>query len=166
MAFFFWLFAIVMLIAAVGVVVSPSLVHSALYLVVNLFLVAGIFALLGANFLAAAQVIVYAGAIMVLVLFVIMLLGLKPTPLRLSFPMIVGGLVTTGLLGAIVLPLLVEAHSGATFSATLVDGSVKAIGQSLYTRFIFPFEAASLVIMAGVVGAIMLAKKRKAGEQK
>lgn len=162
MNFAFSILAILLVATALGVVTSRNLVHSALCLILNLFLVAGTFALLDAHFLAAAQVIVYAGAIMVLVLFVIMLLGLRPSPLRPSLVTIVSSVVVGLLFLNEVAPLLLRVFQGVDVVGLGGEGTVRAVGQLLYTKYVFTFEAASLVIMTGIVGAVVLAK-RKAG---
>ena len=158
--------AAIVIAGAVGVVVARNPVHSALMLVMTLFGVAVLFVLQQANFLAAVQVIVYAGAIVVLFLFVIMFLGvdreedIRAEPLRgqrpLAFALVVLG--TTGL-------LLLGQVSKWTTGQPSVAGSdtgapnVNLLGKSLYTTYLFPFEATSALLIIVVVGAVVLARR-------
>ena len=158
--------AAIVLAGAIGVVVARNPVHSALMLVMTLFGVAVLFVLQQDSFLAAVQVIVYAGAIVVLFLFVIMFLGvdreenLGVEPLRGQRPLAVGlvALGTTGL-------LLLGQVSGWTTGAPHVAGSdtgqpnVNLLGKSLYTTYLFPFEATAALLIIAVVGAVVLARR-------
>ena len=146
--------------SAVGLVVRPNPLHGALCLVANLFCVAVLYLMLGAEFLALAQVIVYAGAIMVLFVFAIMLLipgraEERPDPLRrarrLAVPVAAG-------LGVVV--LLVLAQVGGDAGRAAAPGGVKAIGARLFTDYLFPFEVTSVLLLAALVGALVLAKRR------
>jgi NADH-quinone oxidoreductase subunit J len=158
--------AAIILSGAIGVVVARNPVHSALMLVMTLFGVAVMFVLQQANFLAAVQVIVYAGAIVVLFLFVIMFLGvdkeedITKEPLRGQRVVAVGlvALATTGL-------LLLGQVSKWTTGQPHVAGSdtgapnVNLLGKSLYTTYLFPFEATSALLIIAVVGAVVLARR-------
>lgn len=158
----FWILAGIILVSGLGVVVARNPIHSALALIVNLLTVAAIFAQLGAHFLAAAQIIVYAGAIMVLVLFVLMLLNIKvESPKKSSF-ISVGLAIVAGIGGfAMLAPSLQRTFAGVYVDGgQQVEGTVKAIGLVLFSRYVFPFEIASILIMAAIVGAVMLAKRR------
>jgi NADH-quinone oxidoreductase subunit J len=158
-----WLvFAVVAVTAigtAIGLVVRPNPLHGALFLVGNLFCVAVLFLLLRAEFLALAQVIVYAGAIMVLFLFAILLLipgraETGPDSLagarRLALP------VAAALGAAIV---LVAGRTGGP-AADAPPGGAGAIGRLLFTDYLFPFEVTSLLLLAALVGALALARRR------
>jgi NADH-quinone oxidoreductase subunit J len=145
--------------SALGLVVRPNPLHGALFLVANLFCVAVFYLTLGAEFLALAQVIVYAGAIMVLFLFAIMLLipgrtEVGPDPLargrRWALP-------AAGLLGLIVL-LVVARPAGLGGGAPA--GNAGALGRLLFTDYLFPFEVTSILLLAALVGALTLAKRR------
>jgi NADH-quinone oxidoreductase subunit J len=144
---------------ALGLVIRPNPLHGALFLVANLFCVAVLYLMLRAEFLALAQVIVYAGAIMVLFLFAIMLLvpgraEAGPDPLararRLALPL------------AAALGLAVVLVAGRTRGAApdAPPGGVAAIGRLLFTDYLFPFEVTSLLLLAALVGALTLAKRR------
>jgi NADH-quinone oxidoreductase subunit J len=152
------------------VVFSKNPVYSCLYLIITLFCVAGHYVLLDAQFLAAVHVIVYAGAIMVLFLYVIMLLNLnkenesKPTTLiKFAAVMCAGSLMIVligSLKGAEMVPVA-EQVSGDV-------GLVKTLGKVMFTEFLLPFEITSLLLLAAMVGAVMLGKKEKrvtAGKQ-
>jgi NADH-quinone oxidoreductase subunit J len=166
--------AVAILVGALGVVLSRNPVHSALFLVLTLFGAAVEFVNEQADFLAAVQVIVYAGAIVILFLFVIMLLGvdrhesIAKDPLRGQRP-------TAIVLGVVVLVELVtiaRLHNWATGSHSTAgqlsgngDNVVK-LGQSIFTRYLFPFEITSVLLIIAVVGAVVLARRpsRVAGE--
>ena len=144
---------------ALGLVIRPNPLHGALFLVANLFCVAVLYLMLRAEFLALAQVIIYAGAIMVLFIFAIMLLvpgraEAGPDPLararRLALPL------------AAALGLAVVLVAGRTRGAApdAPPGGVAAIGRLLFTDYLFPFEVTSLLLLAALVGALTLAKRR------
>lgn len=155
------------IVSAVCVVSLRNPLYSAFSLVVNLLAVAGLYALLGAHFLAVTQVVVYAGAIMVLVLFVIMLLNLKSESGRKLGVVrsLVALVLGVTLLGSALPPVLDNFKDFSSF--TLLDakrnseGTVKAIGEVLYTEYVAQFELASLVLLIGIVGAVMLAKRKQ-----
>jgi NADH-quinone oxidoreductase subunit J len=159
--------AVAIIAGALGVVVARNPVHSALMLILTLFGVAVIFIELQANFLAAVQVIVYAGAIVVLFLFVIMLLGvdkeenLETEPLWGQRPVAVA-LVVLALAG--VLALGIEAHWAVGAHAVAgarnqTGGDVAALGRSVFTTYLFPFEVTSALLVIAVVGAVILSRK-------
>ncbi len=159
--------SVAILAGALGVVVARNPVHSALMLVMTLFGVAVIFIELQANFLAAVQVIVYAGAIVVLFLFVIMLLGvdkqenLETDPLWGQRPVALA-LVVLALAG--VLALGIEAHWAVGAHAVAgarnqSGGDVAALGRSVFTTYLFPFEVTSALLVIAVVGAVVLSRR-------
>ena len=159
--------SVIILAGAIGVVVARNPVHSALMLVMTLFGVAVIFIELQANFLAAVQVIVYAGAIVVLFLFVIMLLGvdqrenLEKEPLRGQRPLAVV-LVALALGG--ILALGFEAHWSVGAHAVAGPrnqngGDVAALGRSVFTTYLFAFEVTAALLVIAVVGAVVLSRQ-------
>jgi len=158
--------AIVIIGCAIKVISSRNPVHSALFMLPLFFHVAGIFILLNAEFVAAVQVLVYAGAILVLFLFVVMLLNVKVESAGESFqdtwPAVIPLAIT--LAGFIMVTLIGSGMDGIkgewTPQAVEAIGNSQAIGRVLYTDFLFPFEAASVILLVAMIGAIVLAKKR------
>jgi len=149
--------------SALGLVFKRNPIHGALFLVVNLGSVAALYLTLGAEFLAAAQVIVYAGAIMVLFVFAIMVLipgkeETGPDPRRshrlLALPV---GAVLLGLLAVVVVASGVR--GGAPAAPAAPDG-VEAIARLLFTDYLFPFELTSVLLLAAMVGVLVLARRR------
>jgi NADH-quinone oxidoreductase subunit J len=160
--------ATIVLLGAIGVVISRNPVHAALMLVMTLFGVAVLFVEEGANFLAAVQVIVYAGAIVVLFLFVIMFLGidrqenLAEDPLPLQRPLAIV-LMVFGLAGLLILAIGSKWSTGAPSVAGAAQGQkggdVAAIGRSVFTTYLFPFEITAALLVIAVVGAVVLARR-------
>jgi len=152
-------------VTALGMVLTRNAVYSALLLVVNFFCLAGFYVLLEAQFVAAVQVIVYAGAIMVLFLFVLMLLGTgNELPMQETFkgqrPAAV--LLGLGLLVAIVGALAAGLFDAAPASLAAANegGNVQAVGRLLFTRYTFAFETAGILLVVAAVGALVLGKRR------
>lgn len=150
-------------ICALLVVFSRNAVHSVLYLILTFFAIAGHYILLNAQFLAAVHVIVYAGAIMVLFLYVIMLLNLnqeaephKSTVLKFAAA-ISGGLLLTVFVGSMKGTELMAQQQGATGDV----GLVKTLGRLLFTEYLLPFEICSVLLLAAMVGAVMLGKSEQ-----
>ncbi len=156
--------AVLTVISALGVVFSQKTLNSALSLVVTLFLVAAHFALLGADFLASLQVMIYAGAIMVLVVFVIMLLGLEQPADGAVFgvPTYIAALFC-GLLVGILIFAISNSFLGAlpVTEIAVTAGTPEAVGNLLLTKYVFPFQLAGLLLLAAVVGAVVLAHEPK-----
>jgi NADH-quinone oxidoreductase subunit J len=160
------------LAGALGVILRSNPVHAALSLVLTLFGIAVIFVSLEAHFLAAVQVIVYAGAIVVLFLFVIMLLGvdkaeeLKTEPLGIQRPLaiILGvgvlALVTTAIVSSRdTLKFRGEGIAGATLDEP--DGNIRQIARSIFGDYVVAFEVTSVLLIVAVVGTVVLTRKRK-----
>ncbi len=160
----FWVFAIATIGSAGLVVWSRSPMNSAMALVATFFFLAGIYVLLWAHTIAILQILVYAGAIMVLFLFVIMLLSLhEPGPRSpITVSRIVGGgsALALGVVIAMVLLDLDSERAVLTGDAAMTFGSIKRMGQLIYTVYLFPFEAVSLLLLAAIVGAVVVAKAR------
>ncbi|XXF79160.1 NADH-quinone oxidoreductase subunit J [Myxococcaceae bacterium GXIMD 01537] len=160
----FGAFAFLTLLSAGLVIFARSPISSAMALVSTFFFLAGIYVLLWAHTVAVLQVLVYAGAIMVLFLFVIMLLNLgeeqeKP---RAMLSRALGGLATLGLFGALALTIARVPGDAAqlTPDAQQSFGTLAAVGASIYTQWLLPFEAVSLLLLVAMVGAVVVAKSR------
>ena len=158
----FGVLALIAVIAAVLTITSKNAVHSALFLVVVMSALAVFFLGLWAPFVAMVQVAVYAGAIMVLFLFVIMLLGAEKIGARMGrswqLPVAIGmGVVVLGL-GAFMLlnsaPIVVLDRP----ASDIVLGSAEAIGAALYSEWLFPFEAISILLLVAMIGAVVLTR--------
>jgi NADH-quinone oxidoreductase subunit J len=147
---------------AILVVLSKNPIHSVLYLILTFFCIAGHYILMNAQFLAAVHVIVYAGAIMVLFLYVIMLLNLnEETEPHKSNLLKISATICSGLL----LVLLVASLKGAenipaVQAANREIGLVKNLGSIMFSEFLLPFEVTSMLLLASMVGAVMLGKNR------
>ena len=151
---------------AFGVIFNTSPVGSAMCLIGMMLGLAGIFVLLQAHFMAILQIIIYAGAIMVLFMFVIMLLNLKQSASadwvardKNRFISILTGVLAVGILYKIIdIIFLADLNSPAELPDTF--GTVATIGESLFTDFVLPFEVASLLLLAAMIGAVVLAKPK------
>jgi NADH-quinone oxidoreductase subunit J len=153
--------AVISIVTALFMVFSKNPVHSVLYLILTFFAIAGQYILLNAQFLAVVHIIVYAGAIMVLFLFVLMLLNLnQDTEPQKSAAWKISAAIAAGLL----LITLVGALKGSTIrlaSATPNSevGLVKNLGYALFTDFVVPFEIAGILFLAAMVGAVLVGKR-------
>jgi NADH-quinone oxidoreductase subunit J len=158
----FWIFAVPLLISAMGVVMARNPVNAAMSLVAAFFFLAGIYVLLMAHLLAFLQVLVYAGAIMVLFLFVIMLLTTGDenyTHARVKAMQIAGLFGAAGVAAVVV--RAVQHHGTMPMRQVGSDfGTVKAVGRILYTQYLLPFEVTSLLLLVAIVGAVVVAKQR------
>ena len=160
----FFILALVAIAAALGMLLSRSAVYSALFLVLNFGTVAVFYILLNAPFIAMAQVSVYAGAIMVLFLFVIMLLGTETLPPSKGLPWqrplaFILALILAG--EATYLLLIRKAASGQIPQPVDTFGSPQAVGQALFNSYLLPFEITSVLLLVAMVGAIVLTQKEK-----
>jgi len=158
----FLIFAIIAVVAAINVVVQTHPISSAVSLIGVMGSLAILYLLLGAEFIAAAQVIVYAGAVMVLFIFVIMLLnaGAESKRGRSYMVQVLGVPLLIALLGLLaffverLFPRTVSVHFGG-----FTGGTARAVGQALFTTYLLPFEVVSLLILIAILGAIVLARK-------
>jgi NADH-quinone oxidoreductase subunit J len=162
----FWIVAPISVAAAAGMLFQRNAVYAALLLIVNQFTLAVMFAVLGAHFLAAVQVIVYAGAIMVLFLFVIMFLGvdrrealIEPLKGQRFLAIALGVLLVGAVAASIGLGIGLEAPPEDALPAD----DVQAVGRTLFTRFVFPFEITSILLIIAAVAAMVLARRRARG---
>jgi len=160
----FYILASVALLSAVMVIWSRNVVHSAIYLVLTFLCVAGVYVLLRAEFVAAVQVLVYAGGILVLFLFVIMLVNLAAgTGRRVRVHATVSAVVGCA---ATALLLYVTASGGlvTSFAAPMDQsaqgGNLQQVGWALYSQYLLPFEIASVLLLVAMIGAIVLARQK------
>ncbi len=162
----FALFAVGIVATSLGVIVLRNPVGSAMSLVACFFFLAGTYVLLWAHTIAVLQILVYAGAIMVLFLFVIMLLSLTDTgPIaRFSFSRIVGVLGVVGMFAALSIAFMKLPVSASTWTSDMGQvaqfGTIKYLGGVMYTQWLFPFESVSLLLLVAIVGAVVVAKSR------
>lgn len=154
------------IVGALGVIVARDPVYAVLSLAVTLFGLSALFVGLGAYFVAVIQILVYAGAVLILFLFVVMLVEMEPERLlqtRNRMLTLLGtgfGLFFLAQLAVVTTTLLREASPAAPVPA--VAGTTAAVGQLLFTTYALPFEAASLILLVGIIGAVALAKKKSA----
>jgi len=161
----FYPLAIVSVVLAIFVVFNKSPIGSAVCLIGMMLGLAGVFILLQAHFLAILQIIVYAGAIMVLFMFVIMLLNLKDDDSKWKirernvFLSSATGVLIVGVLYKIV-DVIVDTEFNSPATVPENFGTVELVGTSLFTDFVLPFEVASILLLAAMVGAVVLAKSK------
>ena len=158
---FFYLFTTVMFAAALAVVLSRRPIYSVLSLLVVMGCLACLFVMLGAYFVAALQLLLYAGAVVVLFLFIVMLLNLAPESLARTRAFT---LRTAGTIAALVflfsLVRILAAKNGTTLlSAPAPDSTIEAVGRLLFTTYLLPFELTSFLILAAIIGAVTLARQ-------
>ncbi len=167
----FDILAVIAIIAGIGVVVSRNPVHSAVALVVTFINLAGIYVMLRAEFLAAVQVIVYTGAILVLVLFVIMLVDMDDLPefhggepIQRAAAVLIG-LILLGEVAAAVLTRTVVGQPGPWNEETVAaaGGNVQVLGQFLYSGYVLPIQIVAVVLLVGTIGALVMARPDEMG---
>ena len=160
----FGAFAFLTLLSAALVIFAKSPINSAMALVSTFFFLAGIYVLLWAHTVAVLQVLVYAGAIMVLFLFVIMLLNLgdEAPSSRLTFSRVLGGGAAIGIFVGLSLAIARVPNRVAilTGGEEQTFGTLKTIGEAIFTSWLLPFEAVSLLLLVAMVGAVVVAKSR------
>ena len=160
----FYPLAVLILIASIMVVAARSAIVSVLFLVLDLFLLACIYASLNAHFLAAIQLLVYAGAILVLFLFVIMLLNVDPdtSKRRLHLPetfALLVALAVFGLIGLQLLPEQLDSIAQVSEQSAIQTSNTTAVGMLLFTSYLWPFELASFLILLAMTASVVIAKK-------
>lgn len=164
-SFFFYSVAAVAIISALLVITCKNPINCALSLVMTFFCLAVFYVMLDAPFLAAVQVMVYAGAIMVLIIFVIMLLNIQAESGKRSVHgMAIGGiigLVILGETGYLLLNGAISASRGIMDRALIASvGHTELIGKAMFGDFLLPFEITSLLLLAAIIGAVVLSKKK------
>jgi NADH-quinone oxidoreductase subunit J len=162
-ALFFWLFAVGLVVSALAVVLNRNPIASALCLVTGFVFLAGLFVTLEAFFMAVVQIIVYAGAVMVLFLFIIMLLDLKaeqktPVPwMKLGFSAFI-----LSIIGFFINQAILTVPNGDKvlhWGTTTVTSEVKEMGILLFTKYLLPFEVTAVLLLVATVGVVLLSKK-------
>ncbi len=157
---FFVVFGLAALVAAVGVIAQRNVLYSGLLLVVNMLSLAALYILMNAQFIGVVQIIVYAGAVMVLFLFTVMLVGGKRAPapggrLRAQGPL---AALLVIILGADLFLLLAGGLHAAVPTANAAAGDVGAVAEVLFTRYLWAFEATGLLVLVAVVGVVYLVR--------
>ena len=164
---FFLLLSLISISTALGMLLSRNAVYSALFLVLNFITVAVFYLLLGAPFIAMAQVTVYAGAIMVLFLFVIMLLGAESMPQTQVLPWQrpLAGILAAALAVEATVIFLTRARPVGDVvppeASVNTAANLRALGEALFTQYLLPFEVTSILLLVAMIGAIVLVRKEK-----
>jgi NADH-quinone oxidoreductase subunit J len=171
-AIVFWVAAVSAVLSGIGVVTARSAIYSALSLIVTLAQLAVLYLLLNAQFIAAAQILIYAGAVMVLFLFVITLLGVQDYPFfgqhlpyQRTFSVIVGALLLLSVVFFVAQSPAAITGAHGHFNAALNADNVRAFGTQLFTTFVFPFEATVLLLIVAMIGAVALGRRVRTGEE-
>jgi len=168
----FFISAVVVIVSSVLMITRKNPIHSALWMILAFFFMAVIYLLLNAQFIAVAQVMVYAGAIMMLILFVIMMVSLdkghqeeqrdlKPSAGKKIAGALVIVILAVELLFASILYQATARPGVYPADAVFSVGNTKTVGTLLYGQYLFPFEIASILLLVGIVGAVVLSKKHK-----
>jgi NADH-quinone oxidoreductase subunit J len=162
----FALFAVLALVSSVLMITRKNAVISAVFLILNFFALAGLYLLLNAQFIAVVQIIVYAGAIMVLFLFVLMLLNQRSEEslLKNKRPLKIFAIIISAIVLFQIVYIIFFSKPSASLTPVLQksvqSGTIEQIGHELYTNYILPFEAAGFLLLAATIGALILAKKK------
>jgi NADH-quinone oxidoreductase subunit J len=158
----FWFLTVMALSCALGVILSRNPVNSVLFLIATFFAISGHYILMNAQFLAIVNIIVYAGAIMVLFLFVIMLMNLNADTEPQKNRLIQMAAVISG--GALFLVILAALRTSTVnmLEQTSTDiGLIKNLGKTLFTQFVLPFEISSVLFLSAMIGAVVIGKKEE-----
>ena len=162
-AAFFWIFAALMVLSALLAITRRNAVSAALWAAVSFIAIAGIFVLLRAYFLAVVEVLVYAGAIMVLFLFVIMLLNLREEDLKVvegpRLP-VMGAILAAGFLGGLVWTCRRAGLFDVPLNTAGNAGETGKLAGPLFQDYVLPFEIASFLLLAAIVGSVLITKRR------
>jgi NADH-quinone oxidoreductase subunit J len=157
----FWFLSFLAVGSAVMVVISKSPVYSILYLIITFFAISGHYILLNAQFIAIVNIIVYAGAIMVLFLFVVMLMNLNADtePPHKSKYLMYGGVIAGCSLLLVLVAALKQSSAGTLELKSGSTGLIENLGKTLFTDFVFPFEISSVLFLSAMIGAVVISKK-------
>jgi NADH:ubiquinone oxidoreductase subunit 6 (subunit J) len=154
----FYVVAAAVVLGGVGVVVARNVVHAALFLIMALLAVAGVFLLLSADFLAIVQILIYGGAVTILVLFAMMLTRVQDMPQALDGPQRPLAAVAAGMFLGLSIFSIVTTQGPWQDKEVITAVPLEALGEMLFRNWAVPFEVASLVLMVALVGAIILAR--------
>lgn len=159
----FFVLAGLTILSGLLTVLSKNPVHSILYLIITFFSISGHYVLLNAQFLAVVNIIVYAGAIMVLFLFVVMLMNLNKEDKSFGKPFVIlAGIIICALFFAMTAVIFFQSDITDNNSTLLAKGSIgltETLGTKLYSDYVVPFELASILFMGAMIGAVLLSKK-------
>jgi len=163
LGYIFYILSGLTIFTAIMMIAARNPIHSVLYLIVTFFLIGGQYLLMNAQFLFVVNLIVYAGAIMVLFLFVLMLLNLnKDTEPQKSIKTKMAGVISAGLLAITLLGAFIKTQTNTQESMHLTNiGLVKNLGYVLFKEFVVPFEISSILFLAAMVGAVLVGKRTK-----
>lgn len=162
---FFIVIGAVCLASAAGVITSRLPIHSALFLLVNFISLSVLYITLEAQFLAAAQVIIYAGGIVILILFVIMLIGSEKIETRAphrSWTPFAGILLGVTLISSMIFSFTETSNGASDAASTINGGAPEVVGMQIFTQYILPFEMAAVLLLVALLGALLLARYPKA----
>ena len=160
----FYVLAFLLVGASILAVSVRNIFHAAIYLILALFSVAGLFILLHAEFLAAVQVLIYVGAVAVLIIFAVMLTTrLTDIRVRAQNEQVGVGLVISGML-FVAMTVAIWSTKWPVSDLPMASDNVRALGRLLMTRFVLPFEIVSVLLLAAMIGAIVIAAKEERGE--
>ncbi len=161
--YLFFILSFITIASALMVVFNRNPIHSVMYLIVCFFSITGHYVLLNAQFIGVINIIVYTGAIMVLMLFVIMLLNLNKSNEFQKSNMVRGAAVVAGcLLGLVLVGLLKDATPVMNASVQAPEqGYIEAIGKKLFNDYLLPFEVASVLLLSAMVGVVLISKKKE-----
>jgi len=157
--------AFIALLSSLLLITRKNPIHSALFLVLNFLCVAVLYLLLHSQFIAVVQVVVYAGAIVMVIVFVIMLLDLESelrSSLKFSYSKVIGGFLAVFFLFGILYAVVAKSPTGKVgpYTPEKVTANVRTFGEVLFTQYLFPFEIVSILLVAAIIGAVILSKKR------
>ena len=156
----FWVLSAIAVSCALGVILSRNPVNSVMFLIVTFFAISGHYILMNAQFLAIVNIIVYAGAIMVLFLFVIMLMNLNADVEPQKGQLVqLAGLISGGVLFLVILAAIKTAQPQAIEKTPVDIGLISNLGKVLFTKYVLPFEISSVLFLSAMIGAIVIGKK-------